>query len=1222
MVIFLVAVSPTNMEISSDINNKTKEILKQFNQSDSGILSATGLSTITETDKSQQMEIDDTEEESTCSSPDRKYLCPICETMLTSQHEFTIHIRSHNNETEVQDTDKGFTCRICSKVLSSSASLDRHVLIHSGERPFTCSYCGDTFTTNGNMHRHMRTHTNKAESYESDGNSDSGASTSSKNIEYNNNKISEKLEGNRNLGTEVNDKKRKMVNLDLEQSKKLRMKLETSLNTKSRYTCPVCDRSDFDSIDMIEMHLEDNHPDYPAKCNYCGGVFTNNRLLNEHKSMVHVNEETKLQKNSVVGFKDLTFVDFSSQKFPIIARYECEKNLHKVVGGLKFQCSKCARAFPCASSLKIHESSCTVGLDLTFKSKNSNLPKPEKDLRRNDFFARLDLQNNAQDNVNNKRSHDKSIKLPLTPTVMSDTRDLADIQSIISLTSNGTLLQQLQDKSNEASCLRSKDIDQENSKHEHEEESQDLFAAEFRKMKLRGEFPCRLCTAVFPNLRALKGHNRAHLNGNSNGIYTCNMCPHTSVDKAALIRHMRTHNGDRPYECSVCNYAFTTKANCERHLRNRHSKSTREEVKKSIIYHPSEDPSNEEISKMLAKEENRLNLSKTSTDNSSEKNDHVLDQYVPTPDIPSLLTESITKDHHPAMTLSKSLANSKISSFPFNENFVETKPEEKLPFSPEQLCVKNDHLHSYVPQFSFSPNPANTSTPQKPGVKINVKNLKTMIEYDNDKITHSESSEAHSDPMDQVLDLSTKKTERKNNDIIKETIEDAPEDLSNKNVEPTPHNNMTDILAHQLLKNTPKIDPASLYASQLAFCRNGGLPALPALSAWPFPLNPLLFPTMTAPFIPQDPQQVKERLQRFQLCGGDMIMNNFAERLKSFHQQSLNNVALNSFNNFKLNDIKQEVNTHEPSYSNHVSMKPEDIKPLTLSIDQNLSENLMKMQSPISLPKSEPTGSPNSVKMVIKNGVLMPKQKQRRYRTERPFSCEYCSARFTLRSNMERHIKQQHPQYWSQRQRLNVGNGGRKSQSGVATTATTPTSTLPPTMGTNYCSINIPNYEGKHADYDDAKDPEISDKVKYTLLAQHLKAAQKYASSNKPHIKNQEDEDYPLVIDENDENGTKKDEQRGSKFNNNNNDNLSKMKICAEKIYNDCVQNRNTIKNEDVQDLVPVSRLLDNASQQPFKEYFRREGEGREGFSEEDEEGLVASSSTSEENNSGTDENR
>ena len=66
----------------------------------------------------------------------------------------------------------------------------------------------------------------------------------------------------------------------------------------------------------------------------------------------------------------------------------------------------------------------------------------------------------------------------------------------------------------------------------------------------------------------------------------------------------------------------------------------------------------------------------------------------------------------------------------------------------------------------------------------------------------------------------------------------------------------------------------------------------------------------------------------------------------------------------------------------------------------------------------------SNYKMVIKNGVLMKKQKQRRYRTERPYGCNYCSARFTLRSNMERHIKQQHPEHWSQKPR-----GSRRNHS-------------------------------------------------------------------------------------------------------------------------------------------------------------------------------------------------
>lgn len=61
-----------------------------------------------------------------------KYVCPICETISLTQHEFTTHIRNHNNMRDASDDSTTFTCRICSKVLSSASSLDRHVLVHTG----------------------------------------------------------------------------------------------------------------------------------------------------------------------------------------------------------------------------------------------------------------------------------------------------------------------------------------------------------------------------------------------------------------------------------------------------------------------------------------------------------------------------------------------------------------------------------------------------------------------------------------------------------------------------------------------------------------------------------------------------------------------------------------------------------------------------------------------------------------------------------------------------------------------------------------------------------------------------------------------------------------------------------------------------------------------------------------------------------------------------------
>uniref|UniRef100_A0A8B9Y068 C2H2-type domain-containing protein n=1 Tax=Bos mutus grunniens TaxID=30521 RepID=A0A8B9Y068_BOSMU len=67
------------------------------------------------------------------------------------------------------------------------------------------------------------------------------------------------------------------------------------------------------------------------------------------------------------------------------------------------------------------------------------------------------------------------------------------------------------------------------------------------------------------------------------------LCPRVAV-KVELIRHLRTHSGERPYICKICHYPFTVKANCERHLRKKHLKATRKDIEKNIEYVTSSTP--------------------------------------------------------------------------------------------------------------------------------------------------------------------------------------------------------------------------------------------------------------------------------------------------------------------------------------------------------------------------------------------------------------------------------------------------------------------------------------------------------------------------------------------------------------------------------------------------------------------------------------------------------
>ena len=87
-------------------------------------------------------------------------------------------------------------------------------------------------------------------------------------------------------------------------------------------------------------------------------------------------------------------------------------------------------------------------------------------------------------------------------------KDLADIPSILHLANAAAAAAAAAGTTSSGRNVNNLFLNDEiltNPPEEYKNEEDDPFSAVLREMKIKGEFPCRLCDAVFPNLRALKG---------------------------------------------------------------------------------------------------------------------------------------------------------------------------------------------------------------------------------------------------------------------------------------------------------------------------------------------------------------------------------------------------------------------------------------------------------------------------------------------------------------------------------------------------------------------------------------------------------------------------------------------------------------------------------------------------------------------------------------------